>query len=286
MRALGLTLTALLLLAPLAAAQMPPNGGSPIIPIPGNKPDQPVKPVGGQPGALAPVLNPQQNPLDRHLLNWENRMKNVESILAKLERTEQPIDGSPNRVLKGEARYLKPNYAALQMIRQDNPNLYEMYIFSGQTFYEYRPQNKEIWYRKLGVGELQGQNNFLDFLFGMTAVDAKRQYDLQLTKETEDYIYLSIQPRFDSDKQKFKQAQLVLLTKSMLPRRLWFEQVNGYRVTWDVTSMDLATKLQPKDFVAPMPQGWTPKEMPLPKTEPAPKPADFPPPRVVRPAGR
>ena len=32
----------------------------------------------------------------------------------------------------------------------------------------------------------------------------------------------------------------------MLPRRLWFEHVNGDEVTWDVTSMDTATRLQPK----------------------------------------
>src|SRR5258708_26928283 len=106
MRTHGLTLTALLLLAPLAAAQMPPTGGSPIIPVPGANGGQPAKPLNIAGGGLQPVLNPQQNPLDRHLLNWEERMKNVESILAKLDRQEKAKDGSI-RILKGEARYLK-----------------------------------------------------------------------------------------------------------------------------------------------------------------------------------
>jgi TIGR03009 family protein len=282
MRTYGLTLAALLLLAPLATAQ-PPAGGSPVIPVPGTNGGQPGKPL-NVPGAPQPVLNPQQSPLDRHLLNWEERMKGVESLLAKLERYEKAKDGT-KRVLKGEARYLKPNFAALQMIRQDNPNLYEMYICSGQYFYEYQPRTKKIFYRKLEASDLQAQNNFLAFLFGMNAVDAKRRYDLKLDKDDENYIYISIQPRYQDDLREFKKAQLVLLTKTLLPRRLWFEHVNGDEITWEVTSMDTTTKLKPADFVAPQPQGWTPEAVATP-TGPTAKPADTPPPRIVRPSSQ
>lgn len=284
MRTFGLTLAALLLLVPLSAGQNPPAGNSPIIPVPGSNGGQPAKPLNLPGGGLPPVLNPQQNPLDRHLLNWEEKMKGIESIWAKLDRQEKTKDNT-TRLLKGEARYLKPNYAALQMIRQDNPNLYEMYICSGQYFYEYRPQTKEIWYRKLEATEMQFQNNFLSFLFGMNAVDAKRRYDLKLDKEDENYIYISIQPRFEADLLEFKRAQMVLLTKTLLPRRLWFEHVNGNEITWDVTSMDTTTKLKPADFVAPQPQGWTPKPVANPVPA-APKPGDNPPPRIVRPSGK
>src|SRR5262249_56655281 len=97
MRSYGLTFVALLVLAPLATTQTPPPGQSPIIGVPGT-------------GA------PNQDTIDRHLKNWETRMKGVESILAKLERIETAVDGTI-RKLSGEARYLKPNYAALRMIR-------------------------------------------------------------------------------------------------------------------------------------------------------------------------
>ena len=274
MRIHGMTLTALFLFAPLAMAQ--PSGGSPIIPIPGNNANQPIKPVG-----LQPVLNPQQNRLDQHLLSWEERMKGVESIVAKLDRYEKLKDGS-TRVLKGEARYLKPNYAALQMIRQDNPNKYEMYISSGQVLYEYKPDTKEIFWYKLEPDQQKFQNNFLAFLFGMNAVDAKGRYDLKLDKDDENYIYISIQPRFEADLTKFKKAQMVLLTKSMLPRRLWFEHINGDEITWDVTSMDVATKLKPGDFVAPTTAGLDAETNGNAETPPPTNP----PPRIVRPSSR
>ena len=157
-----------------------------------------------------------------------------------------------------------------------------MYICSGQYFYEYRPQTKEIVYRKLEANKMQFQNNFLSFLFGMNAADAKRRYDLKLDKDDENYIYISIQPRFEADLIEFKKAQLVLLTKTLLPRRLWFEHVNGNEISWDVTSMDTTTKLKPADFVAPQPQAWTPKAAATPP--PATKPGDNPPPRIVRPS--
>src|SRR5439155_1412397 len=149
--------------APLAVAQPPMGGGNPIIPIPGTN-NGGVKPVGGQPGVLVPMLDPQKNPLDRHLINWEQRMKSVESIIAKLDRTEKSKDNT-TRILKGEARYLKPNYFAVQMIRQDNPNLFEMFIGSGTMVYEYRAQTKEIWYRKLESSEIEIQNNILSIMF-------------------------------------------------------------------------------------------------------------------------
>src|SRR5207302_8140984 len=140
-----------------------------------------------EPGALVPALDPQKNPLDRHLLNWEDRMKSVESIIAKLDRMEKAKDGT-TRILKGEARFLKPNYFAVQMIRQDNPNLFEMFIGSGQIVYEYRALTKEIWYRKLDNTEVQLQNNILSIMFlGMNSVTAKQRYDLEITKEDENY---------------------------------------------------------------------------------------------------
>jgi TIGR03009 family protein len=285
MRTHGVTLAALLLLAPLATAQMPPGGGSPIIPVPGNNGGQPIKPmgfpVGGQPGGLQPVLNPQENPLDRHLLKWQEEMTKIESIWAKLDRYEKLKDGT-TRVFKGEARYLKPNLAALQMVRQDNPNKYEMYICSNQYFYEYKPDTKEIFYRKLEMKEMQAQSNFLSFLFGMNAAEAKGRYTLKLGKENENYIYITIEPRLDADMREFKKAEMVLLAKTMMPRRLWFEHINGDEITWDVTSMDTATKLKAADFVAPQPPGWTAKaQTELPKAPPANIP-----PRVVRPSSR
>src|SRR5262249_10210177 len=133
MRLPGLTLLTLLATAPALLAQQPAQPGSPIIPTPGNGNGQ------TQPANLVPVLNPQ-NRLDALMLQWEERMKGVESIYAtELTRTEKDKDGSI-RVLRGEARYLKPNLAALRMIRQDNPSIFELYICTGTFLYDFRPK--------------------------------------------------------------------------------------------------------------------------------------------------
>jgi TIGR03009 family protein len=235
MRSYGLTLVALLVLAPIATTQTPRPSQSPIIGVPGTG-------------------MPNQDAVDRHLKNWETRMKGVESILAKLERIETAKDGTI-RKLTGEARYLKPNYAALRMIRTDNPNLFEMYVCSGPFFYEYRAQTKEIWVRRLQAEEVKGQSNFLSLLVGMTAVEVKQQFNVTLTRQDADRIYFSIEPRAGAKLKDFEKAELVLLAKSMLPDRVWFRQVNGSTVEWRVTSMDL-TQLKPVDFTPPNPAGW------------------------------
>src|SRR5262245_51092091 len=202
-----------------------------------------------------------QDPVDRHLQNWEARMKSIESILAKLERIEAAKDGTA-RKLTGEARYLKPAYAALRMIRTDNPNIYEMYVCSGPFFYEYRAQTKEIWVRKLQAEELKGQSNFLSLLVGMTAAEVKQQFNVAIiSKDDPNRIYFSIEPKQGAKQRDFEKAELVLLAKTMLPDRVWFRQVNGNQVKWRVTSMDLSP-LKPADFNPPQPQGWKVVTMP------------------------
>jgi TIGR03009 family protein len=221
MRGPVLTLTALLVIAPLAAAQ---------------------------------------SPLDRHLQNWETRMKGIESVRAELVRTETAKDGSV-RKLSGEARYLKPTYAALQMTRTDNPKLFEMYVCNGQFFYEYRAQTKEIWVRKLQADELKAQSNFLSLLVGLTAVEAKQRFDITLTNEDANRVYLAIAPKAGAKQRDFEKAELMLLTKSMLPDRVRFRQVNGNEVEWRVTSMDFSP-MKPTAFVPPQPPGWKTVEVP------------------------
>lgn len=241
-----LLLIALFVFVPLATAQTP-------------RPAQP--PIIGIPGAGAP----NQEAIDRHLKNWEARMKSIDSILAKLERIETAKDGTV-RKLTGEARYLKPNYAALRMIRTDNPNLFEMYVCSGPFFYEYRAQTKEIWVRRLQAEELKGQSNFLSLLVGMTAAEVKQQFNVTIIpKDDPNRIYFSIEPKAGAKLRDFEKAELVLLTKSMLPDRVWFRQVNGNQVEWRVTSMDLS-QLKPVDFTPPQPAGW--KVVTVPSTPP------------------
>jgi len=280
MRPLGYTFAALLLLGSVAFAQQPPS--SPPITIP-PKPGTPAEPAN-----LLPKLDPQNNRLDALLVQWEQRMTGVEGVVCKCAREEKSKASGFKKVYEGEARYLKPNYVALRMLQQGkgNEGNYELYVCTGKFLYEYRPQTKTLRIHDVAPEQANFQNNFLSFLFGMNAAEAKRKFDLTLTKEDPNYIYIDIKPRFDADKRDFTRAQMVLFAKDMLPARLWFEAPNGDETTWNVSGIDTKVKLKESHFSPPpAPQGWETVRVSLSQGNPPPAP-NLPQPSKVRPSGQ
>ena len=286
MRLPSLTIGSFLVAASVLAAQSP-QGNQPIIPTPGG--GNGAGPT--QPANIAPVLNPN-NRLDFLLLQWEQRMKGVESIYApKLTREEKEKTGAI-RKFEGEARYLRPNLAALRMIRVDDPTKYELYISTGINLYEFRPQTKTLRIHDMTPAQAgQFQNNFLSFLFGMNAADAKQKFELDVQKDVgpanPNFIYIMIKPRLDADKREFTRAQLVLKADTLLPRRLWFEHANGNSVTWDIPEMTTDQNLKPQDFTPPKaPEGWETVRVRNDSAPPTAPKLNSNPPRVIRPSGR
>lgn len=274
MRTIVIALTIPLLISAPVLAQPPAGDG-------GAK----LGPPGGAAGAALPTLNPA-NRLDSLLMQWEQRMKGVDSILVKdCVRTDK--DKATVKTWKGEARYLKPNLAALRLVQQEDSKFYELMISTGNFLYEYRPQFKKRMIHQLPPAQNGNfDNNLLSFLFGMNAIDAKRRYELTLAKdigpENPHYIYIDVKPRFEADKREFTRAQLVLFQATMLPRRLWFEHPNGSEVMWDLPNMDTTVKLKPSDFTPPeAPEGWENVRVPLADQRP---PANETPgrPRIIR----
>src|SRR5262249_18421468 len=160
----------------------------------------------------------------------------------------------------------------------------ERFICSGNFLYQFVPEGKEIRVYELNQtksGQV-GEDNFLSFLFGMKAEEAKRRYDLRLEKQDQHWIYIRVYPRFDQDKVDFQEAQVVLGGESFLPRRLWFLEPNGNEVTWDIPRIDPKAPVNRADFGAPaVPPGWELKRVPR-NPQNATRPNE-PPPRVVRP---
>ena len=259
-----------------ALAQQPPTGGS-LLPPPGAGDNRPAN--------LVPVLDPN-NRLDSLLMAWEKNMTSVDSIyVQKLQRTEKDKTGT--KVYEGEARYMRPNLAALRLVQQANPNLYELFICTGNFLYEYRPQSRKLMIHELDQPKAGNFNNsFMQFLFGMSAVDAKRRYELTLAKdlsaENPHYVYIDIKPRFEGDKREFTRAQMVLFGATMLPRRLWFEHRNGNEILWDIPNLDTQVKLKQADFTPPQaPQGW--ETVRVPRGDTVLPTGGEKPPRIVRP---
>lgn len=270
MRSYRLSLAALLF-ATSVHAQLPPQ-----------PPQNTTPPMAVPPAAAAPAA-PNPARLDQMLQRWEQEMKNVQSLSADLHRTTRDKTFGRDEVFTGTAKYMKPNYAVLEMKKKDS-DLFEKYLCSGQFLYEYVPAVKKIRVHELPqpkAGQVS-EDNFLSFLFGMKAEEAKKRYDLRLVKEDQYYVYIEILPKFPADKVDFQKARLILSVSNYLPRQVWFEQPNGNEITWDVPKINAGVSLPKTDFQPPtqLPAGWTMEKMP--RSEAVPKTPE-PAPRVVRP---
>ena len=252
MRYFGLTVAGALLAGTPASAQQAPAAGGP---------------------------PPAASRLDVLLAQWERAMTGIQSIEAQCTRTS--IDKTFNvvEVYEGVARYMKPNLAMLHMVKKGKPEIFEKYVCTGTFLYEYAPAEKVIRVHELPPPK-PGQvadDNFLSFLFGMKAEEAKRRYDLKLVKgppEDQWYYYVEILPRFPADKADFSKARLVLNAQTFLPRELWFEQPNKNEVKWDIPRITPGAVVNRTDFTSPAPPpGW--------KLERVPK-NNAPPPRAIR----
>jgi TIGR03009 family protein len=235
-------------------------------------------------GAPMPTtaLDPTRNRLDALLMRWEKEMTTVQTILAQCTRTSVDKTFNVIQVYEGTAKYMKPNLAMLEMKQKGKEQVYEKYICTGNFLYEYVPADKVIRVHELPPpkpGQV-AEDNFLSFLFGMRAEEAKRRYDLKLVKEDQWYVYIEILPRFDPDKADFKRARLVLNGQTFLPRELWFEQPNGNEVKWDIPTVQPGVSLVRTEFTSPAtPPGWQMQRAPkTPQGQ-----GTSVPPRIVRP---
>jgi TIGR03009 family protein len=254
MRSFGLTLAGLMVAASAGRAQQAP---------------------------AAPAPDP--NRLNLLLLSWERQMTGIQTIQAQCTRTSIDKTFQVADKYEGTAKYMKPNLAMLEMVKQGKPQVFEKYICTGTFLYEYVPTEKVIRVHELPPPK-PGQvldDNFLSFLFGMKAEEARRRYELKLVKEDQWYVYIEILPRFPADKADFSRARLVLNRNSFLPRELWFEQPNGNEVKWDITKIEAGVALNRAEFTSPnLPKDWKMVQVPR-GQEGAAKPNV--PPRIVRP---
>jgi TIGR03009 family protein len=225
-------------------------------------------------GALAqqevPPAAEGQDPVLAVLQRWEKELGAVQSLTAQVERTDVNKTFRFTEVYMGTAKYLKleiggrvQNLASLEMTKKDTPQVYQKFICTGELLYQFVPQEKEIRVHQLPPPK-QGQvadDNFLSFLFGMKAEEARRRFEITLQNTNDPtaqfYYYISIKPRFPEDRDDFQQARLVLLRETFLPRQLWFEEPNGNHVTWDIKKSQVGTQMDRREFTAPeTPVGW------------------------------
>lgn len=252
-----------------------------------------LQPAGQKPAGVTPMNAPSQpNPrLDQLLLNWEQKMKGVNSLEADVVRYETDAVTKTQKVWQGKVKFLRPNRAYLKVTSATDPANYEEYVFTGNFLYEYLPRTKTLNIHELANQQGQiVQDNFLNFLFGMQADEAKRRFQISLAKEDPHYVYLFVDPKYASDRQDFTKARLVLWATNYLPRQCEFESTNSDVIKWDIIRIDPAAKIAPSDFQPrEVPKDWVTKRVPrqpaIPTNSSMPQTPQQPLPSKVRPAG-
>jgi TIGR03009 family protein len=221
-------------------------------------------PPRGQP----PVTSPEASArLDAVLAQWEARMTGVKTLKAAISREYQDKVFKTTDVYVGKAYFQAPNLANLELTRRDNASIFEKFVCTGQFIYQFVPAQKQVRVYDLGPaqkGQQIAENNFLSFLTGMKATDAKARYLIRLESEDVDYYFLEVKPRNPSDLADFNAVQIALSKKSFLPQALRYTQANGNVTTWHISgALECDVRLDPKLFAAPAtPPGYELKRQP------------------------
>jgi TIGR03009 family protein len=214
-------------------------------------------------------------------------MQSVQTLSVDMVRTTKDKVFQTDEIFTGKAKYMRPNFAVLEMGKKGNGQVYEKYLCTGTFLYQWVPGSKVVNMYELPTPRpgQPAQNDFLSFFFGMKADEAKQRYDLKLVKEDQYYIYIEVLPKLAADKADFAKARLVLNQNTFLPRQVWFEQVNGNEVLWDLPKADRDVKLDRTEFAPPaqLPAGWNYVKVPRADAGPPPAPRPDVKPSVVRP---
>lgn len=224
--------------------------------------------------AQAPMPQPSPERLDALLRAWEQRMISVDTLATKCTRTDVHPLTKKQTTFIGDAAYMKPNLAKIDLTHQDEvgkkdtekTNFERMYC-NDRYIAEYSPRDKKIIVHPAPKADAVSDNMILSFLRGMKAEDAKKRFQMTLSKETEWYAYLYIQPKNEADKQEFAAAQLTIWLKNpnpqgqpnlqMMPARLWYRQPNGKEVTFLFSELQPNVKFEKDAFEARMIPGYT-----------------------------
>jgi TIGR03009 family protein len=226
-----------------------------------------------QPQGAQPPGAPSDPRLDSVLAQWEAKMSGIKSLSAKISRENQDKTFNTRELYVGNAYFQSPNLARLELVRTDNRSIYELFVCTGQFTYVFVPAQKQVRVYEMGAlkkGQQPGEDNFLSFLVGMKAADAKVRYQMRFAGEDANYYYLEIKPRNPQDQADFSLAQLAL-TKKFMPRTLRYTEANGNIVTWDIPDPQVDAPINRATFAPPQtPPGFETKKMPALNAQAAP----------------
>ncbi|MCR9197477.1 MAG: hypothetical protein NXI04_02425 [Planctomycetaceae bacterium] len=211
------------------------------------------QPASRQPAAKEPVTavtEPVSAELNRLLTDWSASSDRIEQLHGKHQRRVYDLAFETERISQGEFGYQKPDKGRITMtpmkitkellasrnrpdarverkkdgtpfdLRPDNP---ERWLCDGERVYDIDEAAKEARVAQLPP-EQRGKNIMntpLPFLFGMPPRQAIKRFRIKIVRDfrpQQQYVALQIEPRTMADRRSWIMAQVMLDTKSYLPR--------------------------------------------------------------------
>lgn len=196
------------------------------------------------------VTEPVSAELNKLLTDWSASSDRIEQLHGKHQRRVYDLAFETERISQGEFGYQKPDKGRITMtpmkitkellasrnrpdarverkrdgtpfdLRPDNP---ERWLCDGERVYDIDEAAKEARVAQLPP-EQRGKNIMntpLPFLFGMPPRQAIKRFRIKIQRDfrpQQQYVALQIEPRTMADRRSWIMAQVMLDTKSYLPR--------------------------------------------------------------------
>ncbi|MDW8221717.1 MAG: hypothetical protein RMJ82_02045 [Gemmatales bacterium] len=211
--------------------------------------------------------------LDRLLHYWQREANRTVKLYAQFEATRKFHNfGGVVKSYQGQGKFMRlpdGTYGFLIELYEKGQNeRFERYLCTGTHFYLFRPEEKTIYFHTLPPrkpGEVPDQGP-MSFLFGISADEAKKRYQMAIARQDEWYTYVEIRPNFPKDQVDFVYARLAVLNKptsvipQYYPRQIYWVEPQKVEVIWDIVRLsqnEAATQVERRDFAAPqVPAGW------------------------------
>lgn len=219
--------------------------------------EYPVQPAAGKkprPAAQEPVISEVSPELEKILLKWEAESAKIKSLHGKHTRREFNKTFKVEKISEGEFFLETPDKGRIDMMAKvpkkgevsarkdpDDNEPYtlekgpsERWICTGEEIISFNEDDK-TYVREELPPSMRGKNivhSPLPFLFGMKAEDAKNRFSLALLAVGEDTVKIKAIPRMDSDRQNYREAQIILDTKTYIPKAVQLIDPNGLETVY------------------------------------------------------
>jgi hypothetical protein len=211
-----------------------------------------------------PPSEQQEDPLRRHLRQWQKEAQQARSLSIQVKRFVKDKVFHDDNTFVGTALLLGSDHGMLELRREGKPQDFEKLVYVGNSLYLYSANQKEVHQLTMPANKPWPAPPHLlpPGLFRARTADVERDFALRLVKEDQWYVYVEFTPRRRTEQQggllkwtPCNRGRLVLNKANYLPRQLWMDWGHS-ETTWDFVRVEVGGRIDRKAFEPRVPRGW------------------------------